>query len=267
MKPPNFQKKIYRLFRRITRILSFPAWYLPEGQLKNSVRRTILKFQHALPRELEVNSGDTVIQVGTPWPKTILSFSRMVGPAGRVIVFEAMPDNQARLEKGILELALTNTKLVKAAASSSCGTGKLAISPIAGDHKIPLSDIKMDNDLRFGNENMDMLEVPFLTIDHVVDDFNIEDVHFISITVNGAELEVIKGALETLSKAPVKSRVHVKGHAFQADGTPLNKRICEELQNAGYSTLITKGEWSSAPGSGWERRAGDVFGWKEKKII
>lgn len=260
---PQLQKRNYRAFRRLTRFLSFPAWYLPEGRIKNSVRHFILKFQHSLPREMEVNTGETIIQIGTPWPKTIELFSRRIGPKGRIIVFEAMPENQARLEKGILDLALTNATLVCAAASSYCGIGKLAISPNPGDHKIPLNDVKMDNDLRPENTNMNLLEVSFSTIDQVVDDLEVKEVHFISITVNGAELEVMKGAHKTLRTAPKNSRIHVKGHALQADGTPLNKRICEELQEAGYRTLISKGELSSIPGSSWKRRAGDVFGWKE----
>ena len=156
---------IYLIWRGSVRVMTVPFRGLREGRYKNSLRTFILKFQHSLPTEFVVNKGDTVVQIGTPRPRTMKRFLRAVGPNGKLIIVEAMPDNQKRLEGVIQEESIQNVILIKGAASNENRMGELLISPYSGDHKIEVVDIAMDNDLKPGNNYETRIPVRFLTLD------------------------------------------------------------------------------------------------------
>ena len=82
---------LYRVWRGSVRVLTVPFRGLREGRFKNSLRQFILKFQHSLPTEFVVNKGDTVVQIGTPRPRTMRRFLRAVGSEGKLVIVEAMP--------------------------------------------------------------------------------------------------------------------------------------------------------------------------------
>src|SRR4029077_7096614 len=129
----------YRWQRGATRVLTYPVRWLPEGSAtKARVRAGILRFQHSLPTELVVGRGDVVVQVGTPHPSTLLRFHRALGDTGRLVIVEAMPENQERLAQAISAHRLDNVDLVRAAACDENREGELAVSPFRGDHRIPL---------------------------------------------------------------------------------------------------------------------------------
>ena len=145
---------LYRLRRGLMRVLFWPVVLLQEGPLKNRVRCFILKFQHSLPVEFVVNKGDTVVQIGTPWPRTLQRYVTAVGESGMVVVFEANSDNYKRLVRYADTNDLSNAIIINGAACNKSGIGELSISPHAGDHKISSEEVLMDNDLRHGNEEM-----------------------------------------------------------------------------------------------------------------
>jgi FkbM family methyltransferase len=247
--------------RAIIRVLTLPARVLPEGHPKTAVRRLVLTVQNSLPTELAVNAGDTVVQIGTPWPQTLRRFRRAIGPEGRLVIFEAMPDNAARLRATVEEDGFTNVTIFEGAAFSTRQSGTLMTSPHRGDNKIRLDGIRMDNDLRPINARMGEIAVEFHRIDDVLADLGIDRLNFLSVTVNGAELEVLKGAEATLRNSP-DLRVYSKGHARLADGTPINRPIKSYLEELGFRAVITRGEPSSARDEGWLYRDGDVYAWK-----
>ena len=262
-KPPfRLARVFYKLFRGAVRVLTLPLRPLPEGRFKAGARSFVLNFQHSLPTEFVVNKGDTVVQVGTPNPKTLLRFVRAVGSEGRLVVVEAMPTNQDRLEKTIRDHALANVTLIKAAACNENRAGEFAISPFWGDHKIPLQSIRMDNDLKPENAVMGTIQVQFVRLDDVLPAHDVDAVNYLSVTVNGAEAEVLKGATETLARSPRGTRVYAKGHALDSQGEPIHKLSNTVMQELGFRTKITRGEPSSTLDPTWRWRAGDLYAWK-----
>lgn len=254
---------LYWGMRGAVRVLTLPFRPLPEGKAKAAVRRFILTFQHSLPTEFAVNRGDTVVQIGTPRPKTMARFRRAVGAEGRLVIVEAMPDNQDRLAAAIAAHGFTNVTLIRAAACNENRMGELAISPYIGDHKIELGHIRMDNDLRPGNAAMEKIPVRFVRLDDELPQHGVERIDYLSVTVNGAEGEVLKGAAETLRRSGPGTRVYAKGHALDSAGRPLHLETQAIMQGLGYRTKITRGEPSSTTDSSWRWRAGDLFAWKE----
>ncbi len=259
----KLERYIYWGMRGIVRVGTIPFRGMKEGAGKAKVRQAILTLQHSLPTEFAVNAGDTVVQIGTPRPATMRRFRRAVGDSGRLVIVEAMPENQERLAKAIAEDGFTNVTLISAAACNENRMGELSISPYIGDHKIDLDHINMDNDLRPGNAEMETIPVQFIRLDDELPKHGITAIDYISITVNGAEGEVLKGASEILRGSPVGTRVYAKGHAMDRDGKPLHLETQAIMQGLGYRTKITKGEPSSTTDSRWRWRAGDLYAWKE----
>jgi FkbM family methyltransferase len=256
--PLTAAKVLYKLFRGLVRLATGPARLLPEGPAKNAVRRLVLSFQHSLPTEFAVNKGDTVVQVGTPHPRTLLRFARAVGPNGRLVVVEAMPENQDRLVQAVASHGLRNVTIVRAAACNENRMGELALSPLGGDHKIPLAGISIDNDARPENVEMRLVPCQFVRLDDALTPLGVATIDYLSVTVNGAEAEVIKGTEKILRASPSGSRLYAKGHAIDALGAPLHRQIEMLARSLGYATKVTRGE----PSSTQARRAGDIFAWK-----
>lgn len=249
------------LLRFLTRTVTAPARFLPEGAAKHAVRRALLSIQNSVPTELAVNRGDIVVQIGTPWPQTMRRFRRAVGETGRLVIFEAMPDNAETLRRAVAKDGFANVTIFEGAAFSRRMSGTLMTSPYKGDNKIRLDGVRMDNDLRDINAAMGEIPVEFHTIDDVLVDLGIETINYLSVTVNGAELEVLKGAQNTLRRSP-DLRVFSKGHARLDDGTALNIPIKAYLESLGMTAKISRGEPSSTRNSAWRKRDGDVFAWK-----
>jgi len=257
----KFARILYLFYRGSVRVLTVPFRPLPEGKFKNSIRKSILNFQHSLPTEFVVNKGDTVVQIGTPWPKTMKRFLRALGPNGTLVIVEAMPENQERLEQAIESEGIKNVILIKGAAFSETRSGSLKISPYKGDHKIAVDGIDMDNDLKPGNDEMDEIPVEFFRLDDVLPKHGIEEFDYLSVTVNGAEAEVLKGTSAFFENPKPWMRIYAKGHAKDAEGKPLHLQTNSVMQSFGFRTKITKGEPSSTLHKSWLWRDGDLYAW------
>lgn len=258
----KISKQLYDIQRLLTGILLWPLGWLGEGALKNRIRYAILGTQHMLPTRFAVNKGDTVIQIGTPWPKTMKRFLRAVGPGGHLVIVEAMPENQERLEKTIAHEGIGNVTLIKGAASNETRLGELLLSPYPADHKIEVSGIRMDNDLRPENERMTRIPVKFFRLDDALKEHGIDRFDYLAVTVNGAEAEVLKGVEDTLKNCGSGTRVYAKGHALNAEGDPIHIEMETFMKSLGFNTRISRGEPSSTFDTKWLWRAGDLYAWK-----
>lgn len=254
------RRQIRRARTRAIRLLSMPLVHLPEGRLKHRLRLGVLSLENTLPTELAITRGDTAVQVGTPSPRTLHRFRKAVGSAGRLVVFEAEPANFQRLKDAVARAGFDNVHLINAAAFSQSGTGEIACSPYAGDHKIAIPDIRIDNDYRPGNDAAATVQVDFVRLDEALPARGVERVDYLSVTVNGAELEVLRGATGLFAGSPA-IRVYAKGHALAADGQPLNVHIIDFLRRQGFRTKLTRGELTPVPDRWTPYRAGDVYAW------
>lgn len=68
------------------------------------------------------NPGDTIVEVGANVGTETVGFADIVGPAGRVIAFEPVPENVARLRSFVAGRAIKNVDVVDLAVSDSVGS-------------------------------------------------------------------------------------------------------------------------------------------------
>ncbi len=236
---------------------AFPCRFLPESRVKEAIKLAMLRVQNHVPWRLQVASGQTAIQVGTPNPRTMNRYSKSVGPRGRVLIVEAEPDNVERLRRALPGLPHPNVTIVAKGAWSAPGRLRLVLSPHKADHKFPVPGIAHDNDHRPENTYERSVEVEVDTLDNIVRAAGLEHVDFVSVTVNGAEIEVLKGCEEILKRRPLK--LFVKAHARQADGTPINEAVMAMLRARGFTVCRTAGEPAVGTSPDWRVREGDVY--------
>lgn len=208
----------------------------PEGRLKERLRKLGLRFFFKrFPIELTLRKGETIVQVGAIREGQTLTMALIVGENGRVIAIEPEKANLEALRQKLEEKSVKNVTLVPKGAWSEKGKRRLFLSPHSADHKIEVPGVLHDNDLRPENYQS-FTEIEVDTVDNILRDLEISSVDYAKITVNGAELEVLKGMEETL-RGDV--RLWVKGHALK-DGQPINKAIASFLEERGFFVQIGK---------------------------
>ena len=137
--------------------------------------------------------GNTVVDVGAHIGLYTLIAAKRVGPSGKVIAIEPSPENFKILKKNILLNKLSNVESLECAVYSTKEKLKLFLPELEGR---TMFNTVMQDRARTSNN---FLEVEANTLDNIIESINITEVNWIKIDIEGAELEVLKGAANTLS--------------------------------------------------------------------
>jgi FkbM family methyltransferase len=138
-----------------------------------------------------VKSGDVVIDIGANIGMFTIKAACSAGINGKIIAIEPEPKNIKVFKENIRPFK--NVILIPKAAGSYSGKIDLMIGIHSGSHRIDIHD----------DENIfekKKITVPLETLDNIVKDQNIDIINFVKIDVEGWELEVLKGAINTLEK-------------------------------------------------------------------
>ena len=166
-----------------------------QGESKTHLRDIF--YSKVYERMFSVERSNVVIDVGANIGAFTIKAARQVGPTGKVVAIEPEAGNLALLRKNTRHLA--NVVVVEKAASSSKGQQKLYQAPksfLFSTHQdYGLGHIKVEAD----------------TVDNIVSELGLDRVDFIKIDAEGAELEILEGATETLNSPGVRIAMEV-GH-------------------------------------------------------
>jgi FkbM family methyltransferase len=179
--------------------------------------------------------GDIVVDVGAHIGKYTLIASKMVGPHGKVVAIEAHPENYEILKKNIALNKLTNVIALNFAVSSKEAMVKLYEH--GQEEGFTIYNTIMTGRIMANNQNY--VEVHAKTLDSILLENAIKEVNWIKIDVEGAELEVLRGALNTLSNSRSLSLL-IEVHNLIADHKNLYEPIIELLEPKRYSVAFEK---------------------------
>jgi FkbM family methyltransferase len=131
--------------------------------------------------------GDTVVDIGAAFGLYTLHASKRVGINGRVISIEPDYQNFSLLNRNISVNNLGNVKSLQIPAYSN------------------KMDLKLYSNYTVKPERAGMYVHEFQlvkgdTLDNILEEEGIKNVNWLKIDVDGAEVEVLKGAFNTLSK-------------------------------------------------------------------
>ena len=137
----------------------------------------------------QVKPGMTVLDIGAQSGYFSLLFSRLVGVGGKIVAFEPLPANFRMLEENIRLNGLTNVTARREAVAERSGNMSFEFPR----HEPTL----IAGPVREG-EDQDVFTVKGISLD---DWFAADScpVHFIKMDVEGAELEVLRGASRMLA--------------------------------------------------------------------
>lgn len=164
-----------------------------------------------------VRPGDTVLDIGANVGFFTLLLSKLVGPSGHVIAFEPLPRNVLILKRHLELNAVTNVTVVTSALSDRNGPGFFSDGE---SHAMgSLSDTG--------------IPITMVTLDSFLRDSTIQAPVVLKIDVEGAESQVLAGAIHLLQQT--RPRIFLSTHGWQQNDT------CKAfLSNLGYSVLLRR---------------------------
>ena len=144
-------------------------------------------------------TGEIVIDVGAHYGRYTIIAAKRVGPKGKVVAIEADPKNLEILNKNIKLNKLNNNVITCNYAVHSKETKIKLYTPEEASGRTIYNTIMSE---RISHEEK-FIEVNANTLDSILEENGIkhEKVDWIKIDVEGAELEVLKGAHKILSES------------------------------------------------------------------
>jgi FkbM family methyltransferase len=133
---------------------------------------------------VKLDSGDVFIDVGAHVGKYSFYAAKQVGDSGLVIAIEPYPRNFENLKKGIELNGFRNIKVAEKACSNRSGKAFLLEYELSAKNEIVDKPTKM------------LVDVD--TLDHIIENLQINRVNMVKIDVNGHEYQVIEGSRNTL---------------------------------------------------------------------
>lgn len=168
-----------------------------------------------------IKPGMFVLDIGAHIGYYSWLFDRLVGTSGKVIAFEASPENFPVLIHNLQTQHTESVHPVQVAVSDFVGEVELHISPGHSNHSlIP------------GYTNGEgVISVPSTTVDDYLSTFCPSPVDFIKIDAEGAEIRILSGMLDTIRKSPTLTMVvEFNPRALAAGGWSLydlTKKLCD----------------------------------------
>ena len=141
---------------------------------------------------------DIAFDVGANVGYHTMLLSSLVGPDGQVLAFEPVPTTAAWLEETLRRNDLANVTVLRTALGASAGAARMRVGPAAEAGLAHLVDSTAGYRSHFTGETR-VIDVPIDSIDQLLTAGELPMPTLIKIDVEGAELQVLRGASETLA--------------------------------------------------------------------
>lgn len=161
---------------------------------KHHETQTLRIFRALVPR------GGTVLDVGGHIGYTTLFLAGLVGPEGRVVVFEPGPDNLKYLKHNTRPKP--NVTVIEAAVTARRGRQTLFVEDLTGQNNSLIPDFpELRENARVANvaPRVEPVEVETVSLDDFCRQHELCP-HFVKVDVEGFELDVMRGAAELLNR-------------------------------------------------------------------
>lgn len=168
----------------------------------------------------ELAEGMTVLDIGANLGYYVLLEASLIGEQGRIYAVEPVPKNYDILHKNLALNRVVNATTARLAISGESGQMAMRLTPQTNWAHLPHQHLDSERATSMLQNVQDTTQVQTMTLDEFVEKHGIECINFLRMDVEGYEIEIIKGGLDTLSShRPMKVLMEV--HPFLAnDVTP-----------------------------------------------
>jgi len=171
--------------------------------------------------ELEITSGENVIDIGAKIGIYSLAFSKFIGPTGKVFSFEPTPDSFNILKKNMNENHLENMIIEQKAVTDKNEIQLLELFESNGNNRI-------------NNDSKNSININCTSLDNYFSDSH-EKISFVKIDVEGLEPKVLSGMKNVLKKNPkIKILLEYNPKLMKFYGY-VPEKILEDLTKQGFS--------------------------------
>jgi len=184
-----------------------PGFYYPfkleAGWVYLNIKESRMMLQRALGCYEEskhqafrqfLRPGATFVDVGCNKGDFTLLASRLVGPEGRVLAFEPHPENCRWIRKSIAKNEYRNINLYEMALSDVDGAAQLHLGEKSGFHTLLAGKPQREKGT---------IEVQTRRLDALLAELHFDrPIDAVKIDVEGADMQVLRGARETISRNP-----------------------------------------------------------------
>ena len=207
------------------------AWFSPEDETALEYMLHLQEYepvQWVLPRE-----GEVFIDVGGYIGSYSIPAAKAVGRAGRVVILEPESNNRRQLEKNIALNGVTNCHVLPMAAWSSSGSVGWHQDAHPVWHRVE------------ADQNDE--SVAAVSIDDLVRHFSLIRVDWIKMDIEGAEVDALKGAENTLMR--FRPQLFIEVHETLKSVTELLSKFDYTIVNATFDVRPKRHGWILARAS------------------
>lgn len=223
-KPSTKERKFYRLFlsQKTKKMLPFESFQIAMDIVVRYTEGNLKWGGPAKEAHYKVKKGDTIAEMGAFRGYYTLYLSQKVGPKGKIIAIEPIPENVMYLKKNIEANKIDNVEII---AKGVWNTNEAMVF-----NRKPTDFQSGSIDINYSGQTEKQIEVN--TLDTILSECKIDQVDFMLIQLNGAEFEALKG----LKK--VKPKNLSIAARYDKDDRNIAGEIVDLLIQRGYKTSI-----------------------------
>jgi len=170
-----------------------------------------------------IKPGMTVYDLGANVGFLSMIAARLVGPEGLVVSFEALPANARQIAHNASLNGFTHVTVCECAVGAGDGQSSFTVSDFATTGK--LSSVKGLHDAARAGE----IEVRLRCLDSLVSESNLRTPDLIKMDVEGAEVDVLTGATDVLTKLRPLLLIELHG---------TNEAVSRKLDSLSYTSCV-----------------------------
>jgi FkbM family methyltransferase len=140
----------------------------------------------------EIRPGATVFDIGANVGFVTLVAARLVGPSGRVVAFEPVPENVESIRENLALNDVDWVELRETAVGREAGSARMIVSDISAFSRLETTSVP--------DAERERIDVSITSIDELVSSGSVPVPDLVKIDVEGAELEVIEGMRRTIAE-------------------------------------------------------------------
>ena len=153
--------------------------------------------------------GKIIFDIGGFVGICTLFFARAVTGRGKVFTFEPNPQNYKEIITNLKINNIKNVKVLNIGVSSRKGKKRLLYNP--RESARGTYDEKIKKNMKKNFKNVKEISISVDTIDNLINKGQIERPDFVKIDVEGAEMDVLEGMIETVSKYKPELFIEIHG--------------------------------------------------------